>query len=313
MTQPFHYEYRLQRANGEWCWLQSREVILSRNPDGTPHQVLGIAHDITEQKKADEALLEQEKLRVALRTEQELVSLKSRLMITISHEFRTPLTIALASAELLERYFDRLSAARRAEALTSIKTQILHMREMLNDIGALIAQEATKPIFRPAPVDLVALCQQVTDEIRASVGASTPLSFSADGDLSSVMVDIDLLHPVLRNLLTNAVKYSPAGSPVSLRASRQGDEVTLVVSDQGIGIPPDDQEHVFETFHRASNVTHIGGLGLGLKIVRDYVTLHGGTISVRSQEGQGSMFIVRLPVSYEQPQPAAAPGFGINS
>jgi signal transduction histidine kinase len=89
--------------------------------------------------------------------------------------------------------------------------------------------------------------------------------------------------------------------------------VTLVVSDQGIGIPPDDQEHVFETFHRASNVTHIGGLGLGLKIVRDYVTLHGGTISVRSQEGQGSMFIVRLPVSYEQPQPAAAPGFGINS
>ena len=289
-------EYRAKHAQGHWRWFSTQEVVFLRGEDGSARQLLGIAQDVTERKKAGEALLEKERLQVTLEKERELSHLKNRLMMTLSHEFRTPLSIILASNELLERYFDRLTPARRDECLGTVKTQIMHLREMLDDIATLVAEVDFAPRFNPYAIDLAQTVYQIVESFRASVGSSYIIDFQADGDLNPISADADLLRVILKNLLSNAVKYSHTSQPIYCGLSRQGDEALLTVRDQGIGIPSDEQSRIFDTFHRASNALNTGGLGLGLRIVRDYVKLHQGTVTIESEEGKGTTVIVRLPV-----------------
>jgi signal transduction histidine kinase len=110
---------------------------------------------------------------------------------------------------------------------------------------------------------------------------------------------------VLSNLLDNAVKYSPDGGPISVRVARDGEWAVLEVADHGIGIPSSDSMRIFERFQRASNVERrIGGTGIGLASARHIVESHGGTIAVRSEEGAGSTFVIRLPLGQAPPQPS---------
>jgi PAS domain S-box-containing protein len=290
-------EYRAKHAQGHWRSFMAQEVVFLRNVDGSAKQLLGIAQDITERKKAGESQLEQERLQVTLEKERELSYLKNRLMTTLSHEFRTPLSIILASNELLERYFDRLTPTRRNECLATVKTQVMQLREMLDDITMLVAEGDFTPIFKPAEIDLVDTVRRVVENFRASIGSSYTIEFQAEGDLNPVLADADLLRTILKNLLSNAVKYSHAGQTIHCGLSRQGGDALLTVRDQGIGIPLDEQSRVFETFHRARNALNTGGLGLGLRIVRDYVNLHQGTVRIESEEGKGTTVFVRLPVN----------------
>jgi signal transduction histidine kinase len=238
----------------------------------------------------------QQKLEAALQKERELLQLKNRLMVTISHEFRTPLSVILASTELLDRYFERLSPTRRIECLSTIKTQVVHLREMLNDITVITGGEDFTLTFRPSPLNLEALFQTVVAETQASVGSAYQITLTLEGNLNPVSADEELVRTILHNLLNNAVKYSPTGSTVYVHVSRRADEMSFSVKDNGIGIPSSEESRIFDTFHRASNVSHIGGLGLGLKIVRDFVNLHGGTVQVDSEEGKGTTFTVHLPI-----------------
>lgn len=289
-------EYRVRHADGQWRSFAAQEVVFLRSSSGTPKQLLGIAQDITERKKAIEAMREKARLEVTLEKERELAQLKNRLMNTLSHEFRTPLSIILASNELLERYHDHLTPTRRDECLATIKTQVMHLREMLDDISTLVGQGDTVPRFRPNPVDLAETIRQIVEGVQASIGSSYTISFQANGHLNPVDADGDLLRTILKNLLSNAVKYSHPGQTVYCNLAREGDEAVLTVRDEGIGIPKDEHSRIFDTFHRASNVLNIGGLGLGLRIVRDYVKLHGGSVHIDSEEGEGTTVTVRLPV-----------------
>ncbi len=110
-------------------------------------------------------------------------------------------------------------------------------------------------------------------------------------------LDEKILRHILINLLSNAIKYSPGGGEIRLQLSRSEGEVTLRISDQGIGIPVEDQARIFEVFHRASNAESFAGTGLGLAIVKSNVEAHGGTIMFDSNQGQGTVFTVRLPLS----------------
>jgi signal transduction histidine kinase len=112
----------------------------------------------------------------------------------------------------------------------------------------------------------------------------------------TLKLDPALLRHILTNLLSNAYKYSPDGSPVWLSAEMDGDNLVLTVTDHGIGIPAEDVERIFEGFRRAGNVGDISGTGLGLSIVKHCVHTHGGSISVQSQPGQGTAFTARLKV-----------------
>jgi len=159
-------------------------------------------------------------------------------------------------------------------------------------IGKVDAQMLT---YAPRPLVLAELCQTVADEVRNQHP-------QAVGRLSTQLLltpeprpwDESLLRHMLVNLLSNAIKYSPEGGQVLLKGFEEGESTVLQVIDQGIGIPQDELDHLFESFHRASNVGTIQGTGLGLAIVKKSVELHGGSIEVESQVGHGTCFTIRL-------------------
>jgi signal transduction histidine kinase len=150
--------------------------------------------------------------------------------------------------------------------------------------------------FKPARVDLRVLCPQIVDEagLQHPGGASRVVCDVAP-DLAPGLYDEKLLRHIFVNLLSNAIKYSPGGGEVRFEVRRDEDDTLFRVRDRGIGIPPEEQGHLFESFHRASNVGSIQGTGLGLAIVKNAVDMHGGTIAVESLPGEGTTFTVRLP------------------
>lgn len=256
--------------------------------DGAPH-TLAVAIDITDRKKA-----EQDTLR-ALAAERELGELKSRFVALVSHEFRTPLGITMSAVELLRNYLDRLPAAKRSELLDDIYSATLRMSDLMEQVLLLGRVEAGKVAFKPSPVDLVSFASKLIDEGLSASHHRCPVTLTATREVAEAMADETLLRPILSNLLSNAIKYSPEGSPVRVTLTREGSEAVFTVVDRGLGIPEPDQARLFEAFHRASNVEHVSGTGLGLLIVRRCVDLHEGRIAFQSQVGEGTTFIVRIP------------------
>ena len=246
--------------------------------------------DISQHKQLEDSL------RAALAKERELSELKTRFTSMISHEFRTPLATILSSSGLLEEYSDRLSEQKRREHLAKIQAQVKYMAELLDNILMIGKMQAVGLDFKPAPVNLLELCQDVFEGIQISANSNIDFDFIHEGDEFDVVMDEKLIRHILVNLLSNAVKYSPDGGKVTLHLRRRGDEVIIQVSDQGLGIPLKDQEHIFKPFHRAENVSTIKGTGLGLAIVKNSVDLHGGVIEVASEVGSGTTFTVSLPI-----------------
>jgi PAS domain S-box-containing protein len=236
----------------------------------------------------------EEEIRKNLQKERELNELKSRFVSMTSHEFRTPLTTILSSAELLERYHDQMSEEKQLIHLHRIQNSTRHMVQLLNAVLLIGKAEASKIPFDPAPIDLMQFCQELVEEFQL-IGSRHTISFFQQGTSTGCM-DERLLRPIFTNLLSNAVKYSPAGSTIQFSLVCDGTKATFQVQDQGIGIPLDCRNRLFESFHRAKNVGNIPGTGLGLTIVKQCVDLHGGQISVRSEMGRGSTFTVVLPV-----------------
>lgn len=291
-------DFRLRDGQGGYRWYHVRSSVFERDSQGKARCVLGLARDVTALKQAAALAHEREKAQIALEKERELTRLKNRFMMTISHEFRTPLAIILSSSELLERYHDRLSQERRSECLRAISVQVRHMRDMLSEVSLLLETEARKPTFMPAQGNLAEFCEQVKARAELASNYSHPITLSVTGDLDAILFDENILDTILKQLLINAIKYSPPGTLIRLDARREPDGVTLAVQDMGIGIPAEDLERVFDTFYRGNNVTHIPGIGLGLKIVRDYTALHQGVVRVTSEEGRGTTFTVWLPLDY---------------
>ena len=240
----------------------------------------------------------QESLQVPLSSERELLELKSRFVALVSHEFRTPLGIIMSAVELLKNYRDRLPLESRQELLEDILVSTRRMAGLMEQVLLLGRVDAGKVAAQPVPLDLSDLLGRIADEQRSATGARCPivLDLADHGTLLGARADAGLLRHILSNLVSNAVKYSPAGAEVRLTARRDGPDAVLAVTDRGIGIPEADQARLFEAFHRATNVGEIPGSGLGLLIVKRCVDLHGGRITVRSQAGAGTAFEVRLPL-----------------
>ncbi|MBI5082438.1 MAG: HAMP domain-containing histidine kinase, partial [Chloroflexi bacterium] len=213
-----------------------------------------------------------------------------------SHEFRTPLSVILSAAELLENYGDEWDRPRKEKHYRRIEAGVQQMTQMLNDVLLIGKAEAGKIAFAPKPLNLTQLCRAIADEMRASVGAEHTLQLQLADQCADARSDEKLLRQILLNLLSNAFKYSPKGSTVKFDLACHDHLATFVIQDRGIGIPAPDQARLFDTFHRAKNVGNIPGTGLGLAIVKTSVELHGGTIQFESQAG-GTKFVVAIPVS----------------
>jgi signal transduction histidine kinase len=246
-------------------------------------------HDTTEHKRA--AL----ELRLALDKEKELSELKSRFVSMVSHEFRNPLATIQSSSDLIKEYGHRMTDQRKLEHLQKIQAQVRRLVDMLNDILTISKAQTVGLEFNPLPLDVEAFCEEIIEEMRL-VDETHELVFTTKGNCPQAMIDDKLVRKIIANLLSNALKYSPEKSTVTLKLSCDDRNITLQVQDQGIGIPQEDQARMFEVFHRASNVGSVFGTGLGLAIIKQAVERHSGRISFESQVDVGTTFTVTLPI-----------------
>jgi PAS domain S-box-containing protein len=266
------------------------EVILTRVEWGGKQVIQAVINDISERKKAEAELLK------ALAREKELSALKSSFVSMVSHEFRTPLGIILSSAEILEDYFEQLPPEDRKSQLDSIRKNTKRMAELMEEVLVLSRFDAGKMDYKPAPLDLAAFFRRIVDELLSVTNRACPIQLSVPPALNEANVDERLLRHILTNLISNAVKYSPGGAPVSLAVAQEGRELICRVQDRGIGIPEEDREWLFNAFHRGRNVGERPGTGLGLVIVKKCAELHGGKIRIESKVNEGTTITVQLPV-----------------
>jgi PAS domain S-box-containing protein len=232
----------------------------------------------------------------ALEQEREVSELKSQFISMTSHEFRTPLSVILSSAELLERYYPKLSPESKLAHFQRIRSSVKHMTEMLNNVLVIGKAEAGKLEFNPQMLDLIEFCRQVVDEL-SSTSASRRLFFEVGVEVAPALADKNLMRHTLVNLISNSLKYSPADSQVILRLDYfPQDKAVFSVKDKGIGILAEEMPLLFEVFQRGSNAGNIPGTGLGLAIVKRSIDLQGGTIEVKSVISEGTVFTVSIPV-----------------
>ncbi|MBW4443720.1 MAG: response regulator [Plectolyngbya sp. WJT66-NPBG17] len=241
-------------------------------------------------------------IQAALEKEKEINELKSRFVSVVSHEFRNPLNTILFSTELLQRYGTQITDQKKEIYLGRIQGSVKRMNELLSDVLTVGETEAGKLQFSPHPIDVARFCKELVDEFHLTGKRKSPIAFSFRQTCTSdsaplPWVDERLLRHILTNLLSNAVKYSPSGDPIEFKLNLSDRSAIFRIQDHGIGIPKADQVSLFQSFHRASNVKAIPGTGLGLSIVKQCVDLHGGTITVESDENEGTLFTVTLPLN----------------
>ncbi len=280
-------ERLLMRKNGERFWaLLSGRCVVDRDPS---LGVIWTLLDITERRAADN------NIRAALAREKELNDLRSRFVSMTSHEFRTPLAAIQSAAELLRDFEHRMPASERSEILANIGAGVQRMTAMLDRVLLIGQVDARMLEFQPQQIDLLALCQSIADEARAlQPKATCKLVTRFPASVKRCEFDPKLLRHILENLLSNAIKYSIHGGLVTFSIFCEAGKTVFRVTDQGIGIPTEEMPHLFESFHRASNVGAVQGTGLGLAIVKNAVDLHGGQIDVQSEYGHSTCFTVTI-------------------
>ncbi|WP_448573359.1 PAS domain S-box protein [Trichothermofontia sp.] len=280
--------YLVSAEQEQGTWLSFTACPLCPVAGGIQGSVI-VFRDITRYKQVEAKILN------ALRQEKELGEMRSRFLSVTSHEFRSPLTTIIAATALLQRY--EWSRAEQLEELNLIQREALHLNALLEDTLIVDQAETGQLQLLPEPFDLEALCRQVIRGMALEQGSQTPIALQGASDFPNpIWADKKLVQQILTNLISNALKYSPQGNPVQVTYGCEDDQVVIQVRDRGLGIPPEDQPHLFECFYRAKNVGTIAGTGLGLSIVHKCVTLHGGTIAITSEVGVGTTVIVKFPL-----------------
>lgn len=253
-----------------------------------------------EERRAAEAALRksEEELLKALEKERQLNELKSRFVSMASHEFRTPLSTVLSSADLAESYRGgEEHQEKRSKHLQRIKTAVGTLTGILNDFLSLSKLEENKVQAQAVAFNLTEFCDETLDEMHGLLKPRQEIVITHDNCDEEVFLDKKILKNIIYNLVSNATKYSDPGKKIFCRMKLSDHVLLIEVEDQGIGIPLEDQPHLFERFFRAHNVENIQGTGLGLNIVRRYLHLMGGDISFESQPGQGTVFKIKIPLT----------------
>lgn len=264
--------------------------------------ILRLRHSADQLQKSGDRLSQAvTSLRVEQEKQRELSALKSRFISMASHEFRTPLSVIMSSSEMLEAYGERWTTHKKHEHFARVHEAAQGMTRMLDAILMIGRRDAGLLQFEPRPVEIVSFCAEVVENVGAATGQGRRVIHRGLSGQERVEADPTLLRHALENLLSNALKYSAPELPVELIVSRENGELRFDVCDRGIGISEDDQRHLFETFHRGTNVGEVSGTGLGLAIVQGAVVLHGGSVAVESRLGEGTQFTLRIPCTRSEP------------
>lgn len=261
--------------------------------NNTPEQILIVEENITELKKAEK------ETRKLLESERELSEMKSRFVSMASHEFRTPLSTILSSANLISKYQESDQQDKRDKHLNRIRSSVKNLTEILNDFLSLERIDSGAMEINSHEVDISEFFSEIIDELSAIKKPEQTFVFSHN-KLKKLTVDSKLLKNVMFNLISNAIKYSPENSEILIDVNQASKNLTINIKDQGIGIPEKEQSHLFERFFRAKNAFNIQGTGLGLHIVEKYITIMGGTIELESKEGKGTTVTINIPHGKEE-------------
>ncbi|MBI4944960.1 MAG: hybrid sensor histidine kinase/response regulator [Bacteroidetes bacterium] len=238
----------------------------------------------------------QQHLQKTLSRERELNELKSRFVTTASHEFRTPLATILSSISLVAHYDREYDSDKRLKHINRIKSAIANLTEILNDFLSIGKLEEGLVRNNPEEFEIVSFSKTIVNELKNITKENQQIILSHNTENVSVVLDKQLLKNIVINLLSNAIKYSPAGKNIEFKTAISEKLLLINIIDRGIGIPEEDQKHLFERFFRAKNSTNIQGTGLGLNIVKKYVDLMEGKISFISAVNEGATFTVSLPL-----------------
>ncbi|MDI1249201.1 MAG: PAS domain-containing protein [Lacunisphaera sp.] len=298
-TGEFESEFRVVRADGRECWLAGKGRFARDQAGGRPLRFLGVNYDITARKH-----LESETTRL-LERERQVSEMKTRFISVTSHEFRTPMTTIMGSVELLANHLDRLTPEKRAQIFERVNSSLQRMTTMLDDVLTLNRMDANRTEVRLTPVNFSLFLSNLVHEIRMGDHDAHHFELRLPAGPVPFVTDQNLLHHILSNLLSNAVRYSPADTTVTVGLTSDAWHIHLTVEDQGIGIPPADRARIFEPFERGTNVVNIKGNGLGLNIAKRMTSLLGGSIAHDPLDG-GTRFTLTLP-HHNPAQPPSLP------
>ncbi|MEO1589912.1 MAG: ATP-binding protein [Cyanobacteria bacterium J06632_22] len=243
---------------------------------------------------------EDDRWRALMSEEKRLNDLKAQCYAMLAHDLRTPLSVMLASLEIVRQYGEQLSDARKQKHFSQIRTAIQQMTHQLEQVMTTeqIAQEQLP--FQPEPVRVISTLRERVDAFQATLAEDQTLTFTAKGTETLRPLDLRLIDHIINNLVSNAIKYSrqvEGGGQIKVELDCQPKQLVLVVQDNGIGMPEAFLSKIFDPFSRATNVGKINGLGLGMHIVHKAVNGHQGYIRVLSQPGQGTRFIITVPAA----------------
>lgn len=280
----------------------------------------GFIHDLSKEKKVEEDLfrhleelentvenrtkdlrksvqeLEQAKIEVSnsLMKEIELNQLKSRFVSMASHEFRTPLSAVQLSASLIEKYVQKEDTSNILKHTYKIKNSVQLLNSILSDFLNLERLESGKIAVNKESLNLVSLAEEITEEMQLICKKNQHILYQHTGSTGMFLLDSNLIKNAIINLISNAIKYSGEDSFIQFMTEIEDDSCTIMVSDNGIGIPKEEQIHLFEAFFRANNTGNIPGTGLGLNIVKRYISLMGGEVTFESEVGKGTTVTLKF-------------------
>lgn len=236
----------------------------------------------------------QTELHEALDKEKQLNEIKSRFVSLASHEFRTPLSAVLSSAALISKYSKEDDQEKRDKHIGRIKDSVKHLNDILEDFLSLGKLDEGRIVTDPGEFNLKEMIDETLADVKVVLKPGQKFNFKYEGE-EKINADKKLLRNILINLISNAAKFSEEASPITISATCDREKNMITVADKGIGISKKDQEHLFTMFYRGSNVTNIQGTGLGLHIVKRYLTLINGTIDLQSTLGKGTSITVTFP------------------
>ena len=288
----FSLEYRVINRRGETVWLHEQGTMMN-DVDGKPLYWIGLAIDVTEAKRA--ALLERE-----LALEQEasaklkaLDQAKDDLLAAVSHDFRSPLSSIIGFSLTLKRSLPTLAREDVEDFVERIVQNAWKLERLVSDVLDVSRLRAGQLELKPVEADVGELVREIVSRITVDPGST----LHVETESVTVPVDAAMLERVVDNLVLNAVRHNPDGARIRIEVRAADGGASIVVADDGVGIPKNLERTLFEPFTSGPEVRDdpSPGLGLGLSIVQQVVTLHGGRVDYEATEGGGATFRVFLP------------------
>ncbi|MCM4167146.1 Adaptive-response sensory-kinase SasA [Arenibacter antarcticus] len=276
------------------------EVNLQLSAKGETEVFVAIILDITEQKSYTEKLEKKvdertKQLTEALAKEKELNELKTRFLSLVSHEFKTPLSSILTSITLLGKYTQTEQQEKRDKHVTTIRNKVKYLDAILNDFLSVERLESGNENYKLETFPLSKVVNEVVYDANMLLKTGQKINYPEDIDDLIVQFDPKTLELALSNLVNNAIKYSPENTSIDLKIKKVDNNIVINIMDKGIGIPKEEQKHIFNRYFRAENALLTQGTGIGLNIAKQHLENLGASLEFSSEENKGSNFTVTIP------------------